>query len=245
MYDATLADIYDRIYRGRGKDYAAEADEIARVARSRRPSALSLLDVACGTGTHLAHFATRFDSVAGLELSEEMLVIAKRRLQDVPLHLADMRDFDLGRSFDVITCLFSSIGHMETTDELDTATARMAAHLEPGGVLVIEPWWFPDTFTPGYVGGAVVRDGETTIARMSYSERVGDRTRMEVHYLVGETDEGVRHASETMEITLFTRDQYEAAFVRAGCAVEFVEGGPSGRGLFVGVRPDGAAGADR
>lgn len=236
MYDAGLATIYDLIYRGRGKDYAAEAAGIARLVRRTRPRAASLLDVACGTGTHLRHFADEFDHVEGLDLSEDMLAIAKRRLPGVALHLDDMRSFRLDRTFDVVTCMFSSIGHMRTTAELDTASARLADHLVPGGVLVIEPWWFPGTFTPGYIGCAVFDEDGYSIARMSHSVRAGDVTRMRVHYLVADAESGVRHFTETIVITLFTQADYENALRKAGCDVTYIDGGPSGRGLFIAVR---------
>ena len=56
------------------------------------------------------------------------------------LEVADMTSFDLGRRFDVVTCLFSSIGYVGTAERLDQAIATMAAHLEPGGTLIVEPW---------------------------------------------------------------------------------------------------------
>ena len=46
-----------------------------------------------------------------------MLGIARHRLPGVPLHLADMRDFDLPERFDAVTCLFSSIGYLTTDDQ--------------------------------------------------------------------------------------------------------------------------------
>ncbi|MFD0904808.1 class I SAM-dependent methyltransferase [Actinomadura sediminis] len=237
MYDGELADIYDLVYRARGKDHAAEAADVAALVRERRPGARSLLDVACGTGAHLRHFAALFDRAEGLELSDDMIAVARRRLPGVPLARGDMRDFDLGRTFDAVTCMFSSIGHMADTAELDRAVTRMARHLEPGGVLVIEPWWFPETFLPGYVAADVARDDDgRTVARVSHSVREGTATRMEVQYLVAAPHAPIRHLTDTLHITLFERDDYTAALRRAGCEPAYVEGGPSGRGLFVGVR---------
>ena len=54
-----------------------------------------------------------------------------------------MTAFDLGCRFDVVTCLFSSIGYVGTVERLDQAIATMAAHLEPGGTLIVEPWLSP------------------------------------------------------------------------------------------------------
>ncbi|MFD0485964.1 class I SAM-dependent methyltransferase [Saccharopolyspora spinosporotrichia] len=171
MYEGGFAELYDRFYRGRGKDYAAEAAQVARLVRDRLPSASSLLDVACGTGTHLRRFADLFDDVTGLELSAAMIEVARPQLGGIPVLQGDMRDFALDREFDAVTCMFSSIGHMRDGAELDQALASFARHLAPGGVVVVEPWWFPEDFLDGYVAGDVVRDGDLTISRVSHSAR--------------------------------------------------------------------------
>ncbi|MCO1574791.1 class I SAM-dependent methyltransferase [Crossiella sp. SN42] len=235
MYDTELADVYDAIYRGRGKDYPAEAAQVHGLITARKADATDLLDVASGTGAHLGPFTELFGHVEGLELSEAMVRISSDRFPEVTVHQGDMREFDLGRTFHAVTCMFSSIGYMADQDELDRALAAFARHTEPGGVIVIEPWWTPEKFLDGYVGGDVVRVDGRTIARVSHSRREGDYTHMDVHYTVAEPDKGIEHFTDTHVITLFTREQYETAFERAGCVVEFVEGGPSGRGLFVGV----------
>ncbi|GAA2780357.1 class I SAM-dependent DNA methyltransferase [Crossiella cryophila] len=235
MYDTELADVYDAIYRGRGKDYPAEAAQVHELITDRKADATDLLDVASGTGAHFGPFTELFEHVEGLELSEAMVRISGDRHPAVTVHQGDMREFDLGRTFHAVTCMFSSIGYMSDQADLDRALAAFAKHLEPGGVIVIEPWWTPEKFLPGYVGGDVVKVDGRTIARVSHSRREGDHTHMDVHYTVADAENGIRHFTDTHVITLFTREQYETAFERAGCAVDYVEGGPSGRGLFVGV----------
>jgi hypothetical protein len=42
---------------------------------------------------------------------------------------ADMTDFDLGRTYDVVTCLFSAIGIVRTYERLEHAIVSMARHL--------------------------------------------------------------------------------------------------------------------
>jgi SAM-dependent methyltransferase len=236
MYGADLAEVFELIHRGRGKDYLAEATEVAKQVRSRRAEAACLLDVACGTGSHLKAFATLFDHVEGLEISEPFLRIAKANVPAAVLHLGDMRDFDLGRTFDAISCMFGSIGYVATTDELTATLGRFAHHLVPGGVVAIDPWWFLETYTEGYVSGSVIEVDGRTIARVSHSTLEGQASRMDVHYVVADPASGARHFVENHLITLFTRAQYEAAFATAGFDIEYIGGLHSGRGLFVGVR---------
>lgn len=235
MYGAEFAEIYDLIHRGRGKDYAAEARFVAGHARRKAPAATSLLDVACATGSHLSAFAEMFDTVAGVELSAPMTEVARRKLGDV-VHQGDMRDFDLGTRFSVVTCMFGSIGHAMTEPDLVAAFRRFEAHLEDDGVIVVDPWWFEDTFTPGHVAGDVCTVDGLTMARVSHASRQDDKSRMEVHYTVADPEGGIRHFVETYLARLYTREQYEKAFAEAGLTAEYLPGVQNGRGLFLAVR---------
>lgn len=129
---------YDAIYSF--KDYATETERVRdMVEMYAQRSATSLLDVACGTGAHLSYLRNYYSHVEGLDLDPELLHVAGERLPEVTLTQGDMCSFDLGRQFDVVTCLFSSIGYARTQSKLNEAVACMARHLEPGGVLIAEP----------------------------------------------------------------------------------------------------------
>lgn len=236
-YEAQFADFYDIVYAHRGKDYAAETAEVAGLIRQHRPGAESVLDVACGTGGHLRFLAGEFGHAEGLELSADMLARAAAKVPGVPLHRGDMRSFRLDRRFDAITCMFSSIAYLRSTGELDRTLACLAGHLVPGGVLLIEPWEFPDTFRPGYVACDRAKTGDRTLVRMSHSVRDGDATRMAVHYLDADST-GIRAYQETHLFRLFTRTEYETALYRAGCTAELIQTRHVPRGLFLGVRKE-------
>lgn len=237
VYGRDVSDVYDLFYRGRGQNFAIEAAVVADAVRSRRPGARSLLDVACGTGEHLRWLATCFDDVVGLEASPTMCELAREKLPGTSVHEDDMRSFRLGRTFDAVCCLTGTIGYMADAAELDAAVGAMAGHLVPGGVLVIDPWWFPETFLDGHIAHDVVQDNGRTVARVSHSARDGGAVRHEAHYLVAEAG-GIRHFTHVQSLTLFTRDDYLAALARAGCPAEHLQdaGWPRSRGLFVGVR---------
>lgn len=235
MYSTDLADVYELVYRSRGKDWAVEAEDVAAVARRHTPDADSLLDVACGTAAHLGPFSKLFATAEGLEIASPMRDLAARRWPGLTIHEGDMRDFDLGRQYSVVTCMFCAIGYLESFEDMRAAVAAMARHLRPGGTLVVEPWWFPEQFKEGYVAGDLARDGDRTVARISHSILQGRATRMEVRFLVGEPS-GIRSFTEIDVLTLFTREEYERAFTDAGCRVEYHPGPPTGRGLFTGVK---------
>lgn len=227
---------YDALYvHGLGKDYAAESAAVARIIEARRPGAATLLDVACGTGLHLVHLAERFECV-GLDVEGGMLGVARERLPTVSFVEGDMEHFDLGQRFDAVVCLFSSVAYMATEDRLRSAVASMAAHLEPGGVLVVEPFIQPADFIQGHVGFLTVDLPEVKVARMNSSRLEGQVVTMDFSYLVGEGSR-VERLEEQHVLGLFTWDQYRAAFEAAGLSCEIDEVGIFGRGLVIGVSP--------
>ena len=240
-YGAEHAAIYDHLYAGRGKDYAAEASALVRLIRDRRPDADSLLDVGCGTGGHLVHLRDSFAEVAGVEISEPMREVAARRLPGVALHAGDMRGFRTGRWYAAVICMFSVIGYAGGRDGevsgLRAAAAAMAAHLEPGGVLVVEPWLAPEAYVVGHVGSDATRRDGHTVFRMSHSGLRGRVSVLTMHYLDG-TEAGIRHFTDVHELTLFTAEEYLDALAAAGVPARYVDEPLFGRGLIVGTRVD-------
>lgn len=224
------AELYDLFYDW--KDYRAEAEKVREIVASRTPDARTLLDVACGTGLHLVHLRDWY-AVEGLDLNPDLLKVAAGRLPEVALHEADMRGFDLGRTFNVVTCLFSSIGYVETTDGLARAIQAMARHLAPSGVLIVEPWLSPDRFDPHHIGHATVVDRpDFQAVRMNGSRVEGNVSILDFHYLVGRPGT-VEHLTETHALGLFTDDDYRSAFESAGLVVEHDPDGLMGRGLWI------------
>jgi SAM-dependent methyltransferase len=228
------AHLYDAVYSF--KDYAAEAERLRGVIEARAPEARTLLDVACGTGMHLAELR-RWYEVEGLDLDPQLLAFARERLPDVPLHEGDMTAFDLGRTFDVVTCLFSSIAYVRTPEGLRAATAVLARHVAPGGLLVVEPWILPEQWKPDFVGAVFVDEPELKVARMNAhgGGLAGDVLVMDFQYLVG-TPERVEHFIERHEVGMFTKDQYLDAVRDAGLDAEWDDEGLIGRGLVLGRR---------
>ncbi|MGK5628879.1 hypothetical protein [Streptomyces sp. URMC 123] len=90
------------------------------------------------------------------------------------------------------------------------------------------------------MGTDTVESGGRTYVRVPHSGRDGRVSHMEVHYLVASTEGGVTHFSDVHRTTLFTREEYKSAFVRAGCEIEYVKHPLAPRGLFVGTASPGA-----
>lgn len=137
-------------------------------------------------------------------------------MPDVALHEGDIRTIEIGRPFDVVTCLFSVIGYMLTLEDLRDAVGNMARHLIPGGILIVEPWLDPEAIRPPEVTVSQAAIGDMRVTRHSRLEKTGLGTsRMEFHYLCS-TPAEVRYHLEVLDHGLFTRDELMSACTAAG-----------------------------
>ena len=162
MFSAS-ADLYDLIY-AQFKDYVAETSRLADAIRRAHPQARSVLDVACGTGEHARLLAeTHGFEVDGLDLDPAFVRIAQGKLARGSVFQADMTSFNLTRSYDVILCLFSSIGYVRTLDNVTRTLDAFRRHLAPGGIAIVEPW-----FPPGFL-----ESGRTTRQQRSSEWNLG------------------------------------------------------------------------
>jgi ubiquinone/menaquinone biosynthesis C-methylase UbiE len=226
--------VYDEIYSF--KPYEREARTIRGLIQTRGPSrARTLLDVACGTGSHLKYLSRWFECT-GLDANPDMLRIARRKLQSVRFVRGRMERFRLARRFDAITCLFSAIAYVRDRASLESTFRCFAEHLAPGGVAIVEPFVRPSNYRPGRVHLGTYGTAELPIVRMNVADRDGDRAILEMHHLVG-APTGVRHWVERHDLALYSRSTYLAAFRRAGFDARFLRPGlQSERGLYVAVR---------
>jgi SAM-dependent methyltransferase len=222
--------LYDKIYKS--KNYSAESEALHRHIQAAFAGASTLLDVACGTGRHL-EFLGRHYRAEGLDLDQDLLVGAKERCPEMEFYQADMRKFNLGKGFDAITCLFSAIGYLPSVGELEQTLRTLSSHLNPGGVLLIERWIYPEDWQESHVGAAFVDEPDLKIARMHVSKREGRVSVMHFHYMIA-TPGGVEESDDVDKLYLFSHEEYMSAFEKAGLQVSYEPG--FGRGLYLGKK---------
>lgn len=228
------ASYYDAIYSW--KNYKKESEVLQLfIHRYKRSSGKKLLDVACGTGNHIAFLKKRY-KVEGLDVEPSMLRQARRKNPEIKFYQRDMCNFQLDNRYDVVTCLFSAIGHVRTVAKLRKAVSQMANHLLPGGLLILEPWFTPGQWTKGWLSGLFVNRPDLKLARISISERNGRCSINDQHHLIG-TRRGVEHFVERIESGLFTDNEYRDAITNAGLTVRNDRQGLMGRGLYFGLKP--------
>ena len=226
------AEFYDVLYGG-DKDYAAEADLLTELIREKHPTAMTLLDVGCGTGAHARCLIDAGFSVDGVDIEPAFVEIARAKCPEGSFRVGDMRVFDLPERYDAVLSLFSAIGYVRDEAALRATIARMAAHLTAGGVLVVDPWFEPGELTHGWISSIVGRSEDVTVCRMSRTVIDAGVSRLDFEYLIG-TAEGLERRSEVHELGLFTQAQMEAAFSAAGLIVERKERSLRTRGIYIG-----------
>ena len=229
------AELYDLIYSS-FKDYEAETEALAGILRSANPDCRTVLDVACGTGEHARLLGERHGfEVDGIDLEPAFVRIAAGKNPSGRFAVADMTHFDLGRRYDAVICLFSAIGYVRTLEGLRDTFRCFRAHVNPSGVIVVEPWFAPGVLDDGHESSAVTEANDLHVARRSRTEIDGRISRLHFDYDV--TDHGRSYqTSEIHELGLFTVDETRAAFEEQQLSVDFDPKGLIGRGLYV-ARP--------
>lgn len=113
--------------------------EVDRVLMMLRPQGGErVLDLACGIGRHSLELSRRGFSVVGLDISDELLEIARREASeqglDVEFVQEDLRELDRREEFDVVLSLNDgAVGYFETEEENRRTFEVVANALRPGG----------------------------------------------------------------------------------------------------------------
>jgi len=141
FFDA-IARRYDRVYARTGHD---SRRRLARVLRELAPRS-TVLDLGVGTGRELPALLDAGHEVVGLDVSTEMLAIARRRSRPIALMHGDLWDplpFE-DASFDAVLALHGTLAHPPSEDAFAPFVREVARVLRPGGVFVAEvprPEW--------------------------------------------------------------------------------------------------------
>jgi len=127
-----LAWIYDATF-----DWDIE-DEVDWLIERLGEGVATILEPFCGSGRMFPPFARRGVTVFGVDISEEMLVRAEARMVTAGLpsprtFRSDVRDFDLGGTFDGAICPINSFGYLLTEEHAQRHLACVARHLRSGG----------------------------------------------------------------------------------------------------------------
>ena len=171
--------------------------QIATLLRTSYPGCKTVLDVACGTGEHTRLLATNHGFVVdGLDLDPQFVQIARNKHPAGQFIQADMAHFQLPQRYDAIICLFSSIGYLCTLDRVICALQCFRKHLNPDGVIIVEPWFTPDAFNPNVFRNTGESSG-VRVDRVGRTEIDGRISRLHFDYIITDSNWCSRNERES------------------------------------------------
>ena len=98
----------------------------------------TVVDLACGTGNVSEEFARRGYEVVGVDLSADMIEVARKKVGGVDYFVQDMARLNLGRRFDLAVSLFDSLNYITDVGALSDAIERVAEHVVDGGIFIFD-----------------------------------------------------------------------------------------------------------
>jgi len=209
-----FADYYDQIYLER-KNYEMEAKTVKTIIRElANKRARTLLDVGCGTAEHLKHLSADFQCT-GVDINTKMIEAARKKVPEATFQVANMINLRLRNKFDVILCLFSSIGYVQTFSNLVKTLGSFYAHLNNEGLVILEPWVFRKDFKQGHISLDTYENDQAKFVRMATSKISGSKWLVFMHYLVGKDGE-IKYAREVHRMLALDYPDYIKAFQSAG-----------------------------
>jgi SAM-dependent methyltransferase len=215
-------------------DASAEADAVFIRKVAELSAGMSLLDVGCGDGRHCFALANLGLMVTGLDNSLAQLIRAAQRNEateaGITLLQGDMRSLPRDRTYDVVTCLGSTLGYFESEEQNRQTLQELTEVLRPGGKLVLHvfnrdylvavmpcrSWW--------QGRGCLVLD----VADMNYFTN-----RMRVHRTI--VFEDGRQFEHHMYIRAFSLHELGKMLSTMGMRVLEVSGSRDTRGRFYGA----------
>jgi ubiquinone/menaquinone biosynthesis C-methylase UbiE len=135
-----LASIYDQLMEG--VDYQGWAEYIKTLTEKYGKEMGSALDIACGTGNTSIALAELGWWVTGIDLSLPMLQQARKKAAEKELDIIflqqDIRELDLTREFDLVTCYQDGLNYLLTQEDLVQTFQRIRNNMSQEGLFIFD-----------------------------------------------------------------------------------------------------------
>ena len=135
-----FAYIYD--YLMEDVPYDSWVEFVNREAESNNVNGSKLLDIGCGTGELSIRLLKEGYSVTGIDLSEDMLFIAREKAEkeglSLPLFQQDMSELEGMGTFDIITIFCDSLNYLESEEKVMNTFKNVKTHLGDNGIFLFD-----------------------------------------------------------------------------------------------------------
>lgn len=137
---------YNAFYKD--KNYKKEAENVEKLFKNQNSGEQnSILNLGCGTGRHDIEFAKMGYSVTGIDLSSQMIEVAKSNnyhgQYNIEYEVADIRDYDAKKSYDVVTALFHVMSYQNSNKDVMDAFRTASKAIRENGIFVFDLWYGP------------------------------------------------------------------------------------------------------
>lgn len=222
---------YDLIYQY--KNYKEEAERIKNIILKYNKKAGTILDTACGTHEH-AKYLKEYFSIDGLDISTEFLKIANTKNPKGNYYHADFTEFKINDKYDVILCLFNSIGYCKTAENLKKTLGCFNNHLRKNGIIIIEPWLTPSQWQNGLTKNVSYEENNIKISRTDISKSKGPFIScLQFNYRV-DIGNQTHYFKEIHEMGLFSKKIFNEAFRNINKKFHFLQDKFFRHGLYIG-----------
>lgn len=237
---------YDLLYKD--KDYKSEADFVHGLIQKYAPDAKTILDLGCGTGKHDLLFAQKGYQVTGIDISAEMISIAKTSLSSLKSEhfippkflLMDIRTVQLNEKFDSVISLFHVMSYQVTNDDVIATLETASRHLNQEGIFIFDCWYGPGVLTdPPTVRLNEIENKDMAVTRLAKPTVHFHRNIVDVNYHVFVRDkisQNVDELKECHKMRYFFKPEIELFLKRADFElldfVEFMKNTPPGKGKW-------------
>ncbi|MDR0298858.1 MAG: class I SAM-dependent methyltransferase [Streptococcaceae bacterium] len=175
-----------------------------------------ILELACGTGILSQKFAAAGYAITGVDLSAEMLEIAKKRLPEASFAQADMRELDYQESFDAVTCYSDSLCYLPDLSDLTKTFKGVYKSLRSGGSFLfdVHSTYQTDSAFPGFA----YHDNAEDFAFMwdVYAGDVAHSVTHELTFFIKDKDGKFIRKDEVHEERTYEIEQYLSALTEVG-----------------------------
>ncbi len=139
MYD-NFASVYDELMYD--VDYKKRTAYLLKLFKKYDKIPTLLLDAACGTGGFSNEFAAKGIEVIGVDMSQEMLNIARERSiesgYDILYLCQKLEELDLYGTVDGAVCCLDSLNHIIDYKAFSSAIAKISLFLEPECLFIFD-----------------------------------------------------------------------------------------------------------
>jgi len=200
-------------------DYEGEVGRyVDLIKRYSSHAPYTLLHLGCGAGGHDTVFKRHY-AVTGVDISRGMLDRARLRHPDLEYIEDDMRTVRLGRTFDAVV-IPDSIDYMSSLPELRMTIETAAAHLKPGGILLVAGKTLEIFRDNNFAYTGEQENLHVTLLENNYINRYRpDTYEATLVYLIRERGELTVH-TECHVLGLFPQEAWEKVFAEAGLSLQ-------------------------